>query len=322
MITEPILVENKNRFTVFPIEYHEIWKLYKEGLGNFWTVDEIDFSKDVHDWDTKLSENDKYFIKNVLAFFASSDGIVNENLILNFYKEVQISEMRQFYAIQIQIEATHGETYSQMIETYVPDVEEKQKLFTAIENVPSVKIKAEWALKWITNGDFNERLLAFIIIEGIFFSGSFCAIFWLKNRGLMPGLTLSNEFISRDEALHCRGGIALYKLLEKKLSQQRTHEIFKDAVEIEKTFVTKSLPVNLIGMNADLMCVYIEYIADFWLSALGYSKIYNSSNPFEFMQYISLESFGNFFETRISSYRKANVGVSNVQTMFTLNEDF
>lgn len=615
---EPVLKDNLDKYTVFPIEHNEIWKLYKEGLGNFWTVEEIDFSKDIQDWETKLSENDKYFIKNVLAFFAGSDGIVNENLMLNFYKEVQLSEMRQFYATQIQIEAIHsecvapetkiltkdgyfpisslenkkvslwngydwshdvqirktgtnrklykvimtdgselhctenhkwhiykndketvietkdlvkgdlpvgwefprlntedpdkffhpyshgflssdlgygtsievsklelqdgfynrlvfaketdknngnieidfkgyinktrcyvpinysfhtkmkwleglidaesnffenniqiphqsieflrdvklllttigltsyirksptrgyylvvidttelfdlglncnvikipsseyiiiprpviqsvefegriddtycftepknhtgifngimtGQCYSQMIETYVSDEEEKKHLFRAIQTVPSIKKKADWALKWITNGEFAERLLAFIIIEGIFFSGSFCAIFWLKNRGLMPGLTLSNEFISRDEALHCRGGIALYKLLENKLSEEKVHMIFKEAVEIEKEFVTKSVPVNLIGMNSLLMCEYIEYIADFWLIALGYTSIYNAKNPFDFMQYISLESFGNFFETRISSYRRANVGVEREQTQFTMDEDF
>lgn len=318
---EPVLIENKSRFTVFPIKYNEIWKLYQEGVGNFWTVDEIDFSRDKEDWN-RLSGDEQYFIKNVLAFFAASDGIVNENLIINFYKEVQIAEMRQFYATQIQIEATHGETYSLMIETYVEDEQEKEKLFTALDSVPTVKAKSDWALKWITNGDFNERLLAFIIVEGIFFSGSFCAIFWLKNRGIMPGLTTSNEFISRDEALHCRGGIALYNLLEQRLSRSKVHAIFKEAVEIEKTFVSESLPVSLIGMNAELMKQYIEFIADFWLLKLGYEKIFNSQNPFDFMQYISLESFGNFFETRISSYRRANVGVTKQETQFTMDEDF
>jgi ribonucleoside-diphosphate reductase beta chain len=318
---EPVLIESKNRYTVFPIEHHEIWKLYEEGVGNFWTVEEIDFSRDMDDW-KKLSDNERYFIKNVLAFFAASDGIVNENLIINFYKEVQISEMRQFYATQIQIEAIHAHAYSLMIETYVDDKIEKERLFDALESVPTVKTKSEWALKWISNGEFNERLLAFIIVEGIFFSGSFCAIFWLKNRGLLPGLTTSNEFISRDEALHCRGGIALYNLLKQRLSQERVHQIFREAVEIEKVFVTESLPVNLIGMNGELMKQYIEYIADFWLLKLGHDKIYNSQNPFDFMQYISLESFGNFFETRISSYRRANVGVSVVETQFTLDEDF
>lgn len=318
---EPVLIENKNRYTVFPIKYHEIWKLYEEALGNFWTVDEIDFSRDKEDW-AKLTLNEQYFIKNVLAFFAASDGIVNENLILNFYKEVQIAEMRQFYASQIQIEAIHGLSYSMMIDTYVENEVEKEKLFTALDSVPTVRTKSEWALKWITNGEFNERLLAFIIVEGIFFSGSFCAIFWLKNRGIMPGLTTSNEFISRDEALHCRGGIALYHLLTQKLPQDKAHAIFKEAVDIEKTFVTESLPVNLIGMNGGLMKQYIEYIADYWLLKLGYDKIYNSQNPFDFMQFISLESFGNFFETRISSYRRANVGVSEQETQFALDEDF
>lgn len=318
---EGVLVENKKRFTVFPIKYHDLWKLYQESIGNFWTVEEIDFSKDVQDW-AKLSVNEKHFIKNVLAFFAASDGIVNENLVVNFYNEVQVPEMRQFYASQICIEAIHGECYSLMIDTYVEDESEKDNLFNAIETVPIVKLKSEWALKWITSGDFNERLLAFIIVEGIFFSGSFCAIFWIKNKGLMPGLAMSNEFISRDEALHCRAGIALYSHLVQKLPEERVHAIFKEAVDIEKMFVTGSLPVRLIGMNETLMKQYIEYICDFWLLRLGYNKLYHSDNPFDFMQYISLESFGNFFETRISAYRRAGVGVPKEQTQFALNEDF
>lgn len=320
-MNEPILQENTNRYTVFPVKYHDIWKLYEQSLGNFWTVDEIDFSKDKDDW-VKLTDSERYFIKNILAFFAVSDGIVNENLILNFYKEVQIPEMRQFYASQIQIEAIHGHCYSLMIETYISDELEKQKIFKAIETVPIVKTKTDWALKWITKGTFAQRLMAFTIVEGIFFSGSFCAIFWLKNRGLMPGLTLSNEFISRDEALHCNGAITLYGHLVEKLSEKEVHEIFTEAVEIEKEFVSVSLPVKLIGMNDTMMKQYIEYIADYWLLKMGHSKLYGSENPFDFMNYISLQSFGNFFETKISSYRKANVGSSEQETKFSLEEDF
>jgi ribonucleoside-diphosphate reductase beta chain len=321
MLTEPILKENLNRYTVFPIEYHDIWKLYQEGIGNFWTAEEIDFSKDQDDW-KKLNDDERFFVKNVLAFFAASDGIVNENLVLNFYNEVQISEMRQFYANQIQMEAIHGTTYSLMIETYVNDPAEKADLFNAISTNPIVEKKASWALKWITSGSFAERLLAFAVVEGIFFSGSFCAIFWLKSRGLMPGLTLSNEFISRDEALHCRAAITLYSYLENKLTEENVHALFKEAVDIEKEFITGSLPVRLIGMNNDLMKQYIEYIADYWLVKLGHQKLYGSDNPFDFMNYISLQSFGNFFETRVSSYRKANVGVSKSETQFNLDEDF
>ena len=318
---EPILQENVSRYTVFPVKYHDIWKLYEQSLGNFWTVDEVDFSKDKDDW-VNLNKDEQYFIKNILAFFAASDGIVNENLILNFYKEVQLPEMRQFYASQIQIEAIHGHCYSLMIETYVSDELEKQNLFRAIETVPIVKKKADWALKWITQGTFSQRLLAFIIVEGIFFSGSFCAIYWLKNRGLMPGLTLSNEFISRDEALHCNGAITLYSHLLNKLSEKEVHDIFAEAVEIEKEFVTKSLSVKMIGMNEGMMKQYIEYIADYWLLKMGHNKLYTSDNPFDFMNYISLQSFGNFFETKISSYRKANVGSSAKETEFSLEDDF
>jgi ribonucleoside-diphosphate reductase beta chain len=318
---EPILVPNKGRYTVFPIDHPDLWIMYEYAIANFWTVDEIDFSKDLNDWE-KLNDNERFFIKNVLAFFAASDGIVNENLVLNFYNEVQLSEMRQFYAAQIQMESIHGHSYSLMIETYVKDSAEKMALFSAVENNNAVKQKAEWAMRWITEGTFAERLLAFIIVEGIFFSGSFCAIYWLKSRGIMPGLTKSNEFISRDEALHCNGGIVLYSKLVNKLSEKEVHKIFKSSVEIEKVFITESLPVNLIGMNHDMMKTYIEYVADYWLVKLGYSKIYNSSNPFGFMQYISLQDFGNFFECRISAYRKANIGVSKEQNTFSLDEDF
>lgn len=319
---EKILTPSSDRFTVFPIKYRDIWSLYELSIANFWTVEEIDFSKDKDEWRNKLTDNEKYFIKNVLAFFAASDGIVNENLILNFYNEVQIPEMRQFYASQIMIESIHSHCYSLMIETYIDDEEEKNILFKAVELNDIVKRKAEWALKWITNGTFAQRLVAFIVVEGIFFSGSFCSIYWLKSRGMMPGLTLSNEFISRDEALHCNAGITLYNYLENKLSQEEIHKIFKEAVDIEKEFVTKSLPVDLIAMNKNLMKRYIEYISDYWLTKMNYSKIFHVSNPFDFMNYISLQNFGNFFETRISSYRRANIGNDSSKNVFSLDDDF
>lgn len=318
---EPILKENTSRFSLFPIKHKDIWQAYEHQIASFWSVDEIDFSKDKEDFN-KLNENEQYFIKNILSFFANSDSVVNENLILNFYKEVQIAEMKQFYSAQIMMESIHAHTYNLMIETLVDDEKEKLNLFNAIETNPIVKKKADWALKWITEGSFAERLVAFAVVEGIFFSGSFCAIFWLKNRGIMPGLTLSNEFISRDEALHCNGAILLYNYLENKLDTETIHKIFKDAVEIEKEFITKSLPVRLIGMNSELMITYIEFVADYWLVKLGYPRIYNVQNPFDFMNHISLQNFGNFFETRISSYRKANVGVSESETVFAMDADF
>lgn len=318
---EPILIENKNRYTVFPIVYKDLWQLYTESIGNFWTVDEIDFSKDINDWE-KLNDNERYFIENVLAFFAASDGIVNENLMLNFYKDVQVAEMRQFYASQIMIESIHGHCYSLMIETYVKDEEKKNKLFNAVKTSDIIKYKSDWAIKWISQGSFAEKLIAFVAIEGLFFSGSFCSIFWLKNRGLMPGLTTSNEFISRDEALHCKAGITLYSHIENKLSQDKIHSIFREAVDIEKKFISESLPVNLIGMNEVLMKQYIEYVADYWLVKLNCEAIYNSKNPFDFMQYISLQNFGNFFETRISSYRKAGVGIEESENTFATDQDF
>lgn len=318
---EPILVENKSKYTVFPVVHQDIWTMYEYAIANFWTVDEIDFSKDLSDW-VKLNDNERYFIKNVLAFFASSDGIVNENLILNFYNEVQLAEMRQFYASQIMMESIHSQTYAVMIETYVKNEQEKNLLFSALENNNAVKLKGDWSLKWITDGTFAERLLAFILVEGVFFSGSFCAIYWLKKRGLMPGLTKSNELISRDEALHCNAAIALYSKLQSKVSTSRVHEIFKEAVEIEKVFITESLPVKLIGMNSEMMKEYIEFVSDYWLTKLNYPKVFDTKNPFDFMQYISLQDFGNFFETRITAYRKANIGVEKEQTKFSLDEDF
>ena len=320
---EPILKENKDRFVLFPIKHDEIWKMYKKAQASFWTAEEIDLSPDLKDWE-KLNQNEKYFISHVLAFFAASDGIVNENLAINFMKEVQIPEARSFYGFQIMIENIHSETYSLLIDTYIKDPEEKRKLFNAIETIPCVKKKADWALKWIESKSFVERLIAFAAIEGIFFSGSFCSIFWLKKRGLMPGLSFSNELISRDEGLHCDFACLLYKMIQNKLSAQRIYEIIGNAVEIEKEFVTSALPVDLIGMNSKLMCQYIEFVADRLLVALGYPKLYHKTNPFDFMELISLQGKTNFFEKRVGEYQKAGVmnGNKTKAYAFSLNEDF
>ncbi len=319
---EEILKENKQRFTLFPIRYPDIWDLYIKSVASFWTVDEIDFSSDLDHWKNKLNDNERYFVKNVLAFFAGSDGIVNENLAINFYNELQIPEARNLYAAQISIEAIHSYTYSLMIETYIDDTEEKMNLFNAIETIPAVKKKADWALQWIDRGTFPERLLAFAAVEGVFFSGSFCAIYWLKSKGLMPGLAMANEFISRDEGLHCVTAILLYSKLTQKLPQETVHSIFKEAYDIEAEFITESLPVSLIGMNSELMKQYIKYVIDYWLVMLDCSKLYNVKNPFPFMEYISLENQANFFERRVSEYAKANVGNKPHENLFSLEEDF
>jgi ribonucleoside-diphosphate reductase beta chain len=304
---EHILQENKDRFVMFPLRYHDIWEMYKTAEHSFWTSEEIDLSQDLTDWNERLNDDERHFIKMVLAFFAASDGIVNENLAENFLKEVQYPEAKCFYGFQIAIENIHSETYSLLIDTYIKNEEEKMKLFRAIDNYPSIMKKAEWALKWIGSGSFTERLIAFAVVEGIFFSGSFCSIFWLKKRGLMPGLSFSNELISRDEGLHCKFACLLYnKYVSDKMSQERLKEIFCSAVEIEKEFITESLPASLIGMNSKLMTQYIEYVADFWLAELGCSKVYNSTNPFDFMDMISLQGKTNFFEKRVGEYRKVN----------------
>ncbi len=323
LVEEPLLKENKDRFVLFPIKYDEIWKMYKKAQASFWTAEEIDLSSDIKDWG-KLNKNEKYFISHVLAFFAASDGIVNENLAVNFMKEVQIPEARSFYGFQIMIENIHSETYSLLIDTYIKDPEEKRKLFNAIETIPCVKKKADWALKWIESENFVERLIAFAAIEGILFSGSFCSIFWLKKRGLMPGLSFSNELISRDEGLHCDFACLLYKMIQNKLSAQRIYEIIGNAVEIEKEFVSSALPVDLIGMNSKLMCQYIEFVADRLIVALGYPKLYHATNPFDFMELISLQGKTNFFEKRVGEYQKAGVMNSNRTKAyaFSLNEDF
>jgi ribonucleoside-diphosphate reductase beta chain len=322
MSVEPILQENKDRFVLFPIKHNDIWEMYKKAEASFWTAEEIDLSSDQTDWTTKLNDDERHFIKHVLAFFAASDGIVNENLAVNFMNEVQYPEARCFYGYQIMIENIHSETYSLLIDTYIKEPQEKDKLFHAIETIPAVKHKAEWALKWIENGGFAERLIAFAAVEGIFFSGSFCSIFWLKKRGLMPGLTFSNELISRDEGLHCDFACLLYSQLVNQLPKEKVSQIITDAVSIEKEFVTESLPVRLIGMNADMMCQYIEFVADRLLLALGCSKVYNATNPFDFMELISLQGKTNFFEKRVAEYQKSGVMGSKETNVFSLEEDF
>jgi ribonucleoside-diphosphate reductase beta chain len=390
---EPLLKSNPSRFSLLPIHCQDIWKMYKTAEASFWTAEEIDLNQDLVDWREKLNDNERYFIKNVLAFFNNSDGIVNENLALNFLNQVQFPEARCFYGFQLMMENIHSETYSLLIDTYINDDEEKKHLFNAIETVPSVKKKAEWAFRWIDNGTFIERLIAFAAIEGIFFSGSFCSIFWLKKRGLMPGLCFSNELISRDEGLHCDFACMLYNnyiqnklpvetiqaiikdaveiekefitaslpvrligmangerffgssrwfvmftdgwhlfgyfynnYIQNKLSVETVSSIIEEAVEIEKEFITASLPVRLIGMNSELMSQYIEYVADRLLTTLGCPKIWNSKNPFDFMTNIAMEVKGNFFEGRIGSYQKAGVmkteGGNESSKVFTMDADF
>lgn len=321
---EPILEENKDRFVLFPIKHDDIWAFYKKSEASFWTAEEIDLEADVVDWQEKLNDDERHFIKHVLAFFAASDGIVNENLAENFLSEVGYTEAKFFYGFQVMMENIHSETYSLLIDTYIKDPLEKDHLFNAIETLPCVTKKAEWALNWIDNGSFAERLVAFAAVEGIFFSGSFCSIFWLKKRGLMPGLTFSNELISRDEGMHCDFACLLYtQHLVNPLSEEKVVEIISNAVEIEKEFVTDALPVKLIGMNADLMQQYIEFVADRLLLELGCKKIYNATNPFDFMEMISLEGKTNFFEKRVGDYQKAGVLSSEKEDKgFSLDEDF
>lgn len=295
--------------------------MYKKAEASFWTAEEIDLSQDQKDWEN-LNDGERHFISHVLAFFAASDGIVNENLAINFMQEVQLPEARCFYGFQIMMENIHAETYSLLIDTYIKKQSEKDYLFNALETVPCVKKKGEWALKWINSENFTERLIAFAAVEGIFFSGSFCSIFWLKKRGLMPGLTFSNELISRDEGLHCDFACLLYSMLNEKLPESRVHEIIRDAVEFEKEFVTDALPVDLIGMNAKLMSQYIEFVADRLLVSLGCNKIYNATNPFDFMEMISLQGKTNFFEKRVGEYQKAGVMGDKDKNVFSLDEDF
>jgi len=321
---DPILAPNEDRFVIFPIQYDRVWEMYKNHMAVFWTAEEIDLVPDLNDWE-KLSDNERHFIKHVLAFFAASDGIVNENLAMRFFNEVQIPEARCFYGFQIAMENIHSETYSLLIDTYIKDQKEKNHLFKAVETLPPVAKKANWAMKWIgSEASFAERLVAFAAIEGIFFSGSFCAIFWLKKRGLMPGLCTSNEFISRDEGLHCEFACLMHELLseEEKASKEAITAIIKEAVEIEKEFITEALPVSLIGMNSDLMSQYIEFVADHWLRNLKCDPIYNVENPFDWMELISLEGKTNFFEKRVSEYSKSGVGTDKGQQVFTLDAEF
>ncbi len=320
---EPLLTDNPNRFVIFPIQHDDIWNFYKKTEASFWTAEEIDLHQDLSDWENKLNDNEKHFIKNVLAFFAASDGIVNENLAENMVNEVQYTEAKFFYGFQIMMENIHSETYSLLIDTYIKDNEEKDYLFNAIEHMDSVKRKADWALRWIDNGSFTERLVAFAAVEGIFFSGSFCSIFWLKKRGLMPGLTFSNELISRDEGMHCDFACLLYNNhIENKLPEGVITKIIADAVEIEKEFVSDSLPVSLIGMNSDLMCQYIEFVADRLLVQLGEERIYNAENPFDWMDLISIQGKTNFFEKRVGDYRKSGVGIEKDKQVFSIDADF
>ena len=319
-----LLKENPNRFTLFPIKDDDIWTAYKLQQRATWTAEEIDYSADLNDWET-LSDDEKYFIENILAFFAGSDGIVLENLIQNFCSDVQLPEAKCVYAYQAYIENVHSEVYSLLIDTYVKNEQRKKECFNAIEQIPCVKKKADWALEWIDNGSFAERIVAFAAVEGIFFSGSFCSIFWLKKRGLMPGLSFSNELISRDEGMHCDFACLLYtRHLVNKLPKSTIEKIIRDAVEIEKEFVCDALPVRLIGMNADLMSQYIEFVADRLLVELGNEKIYNATNPFDFMEMISLQGKTNFFEKRVAEYQKAGVAGNNDADNhgFTMDADF
>lgn len=318
---EILLEENKDRFVLFPIKHTKIWEMYKKHEASFWTAEEIDLSHDQKDWES-MNDGERHFVSHVLAFFAASDGIVNENLAVNFMNEVQLPEARCFYGFQIMMENIHSETYSLLIDTYIKDPQEKHRLFNAIETVPCVKKKADWALRWITGGSFAERLVAFAAVEGIFFSGSFCSIFWLKKRGLMPGLSFSNELISRDEGLHCDFACLLYGMLETKMDEKAVQDIIRDAVKIEQEFVTDALPVALIGMNAKMMAQYIEFVADRLLISLGCGKIFNVTNPFDFMELISLQGKTNFFEKRVAEYQKAGVMGNKEDNVFKMDEDF
>jgi ribonucleotide reductase beta subunit family protein with ferritin-like domain len=322
-VIEPMLDANEDRFVIFPIKHHDIWAKYKQHMAVFWTPEEIDLSKDMAHWE-KLTDNERHFIKNILGFFAGSDGIVMENLATRFSREVQIPEARFFYGCQNLLEAVHSETYSLLIDTYITDPKEKSDLLHAIKTIPCVEKKAKWAMDWIDSpdADFATRLIGFASVEGIFFSGAFCAIFWLKQRGIMPGLTLSNEFIARDEGIHTDFACLLYSKLVNKLTKAKAHKIIREAVKIEKNFITKSLPCELIGMNAELMKQYIEFVADRLSLQLGYPKIYSATNPFDFMERISLENKDNFFEKRVSTYAKAAVGKKREEMAFATDMAF
>ena len=323
ILEEPLLKENPNRHVIFPIEHSEIWAKYKQHMSVLWIAEEVDLSKDMADW-VKLTDNEKHFIKHILGFFAGSDGIVMENLSMRFTREVGIPEARFFYACQNLMETVHSETYALLIDTYIEDKKEKVDILRAIQTIPVVQKKAEWALQWIENKDasFATRLLAFAVVEGIFFSGAFCSIFWLKQRGLMPGLTVSNELISRDEGLHTEFACLMYGKLQNKLVKHDAHKIIREAVKIEKQFITKALPCELIGMNSKLMAEYIEFVADRLSLQLGYPKIYHAKNPFAFMERLSMESKDNFFEKRVTTYAKANTTGAAEDKKFSMDADF
>ena len=322
-IIEPLLKPNVNRFVLFPIENNDIWEMYKKHQASYWPAEEIDLSQDLTDW-KKLNSREKYFIKHILAFFAASDGIVNENLAINFSNEIEIPEVRCFYGFQMMIENIHSEMYSKLIDTYVKDPTEKSVLFNAIHNFPSIKKKADWTLKWTNQNyaTFQERLIAFAVVEGIFFSGAFCSIFWLKKRGMFPGLCMANTQIAKDEGLHTDFAVLLYSKIINKLSQERVYEIITEAVDIECEFITESLPVDIIGMNSKLMQQYIKFVADHLLYDLKYEKLYNVSNPFEWMEMISLQGKTNFFEQRVPEYSMASIGQDNSANEFTMSADF
>jgi ribonucleoside-diphosphate reductase subunit M2 len=324
---EPLLMENKHRWVMFPLQYPEIWEMYKKHEASFWTAEEIDLAQDMRDWDG-LSNDEQHFIKHVLAFFAASDGIVNENLSTNFSDEIQVPEARAFYGFQMAMENIHSETYSLLIEQYIRDKDERMKLFHAIETIPAVAVKAQWAVDWMNpDRSFYERLVGFACVEGILFSGSFCAVYWLKKRGLMPGLTFSNELISRDEGLHTDFACLIYKLLKHKLEDDMVHDIIRGAVAAEKEFICEALPCALIGMNSSQMTEYIQFVADRLLTALGHPKLYNTTNPFDWMELISLQGKTNFFEKRVGEYQKKGVmasldGDAGDGAGFALDEDF
>lgn len=319
----PFHAQNEKRFVLFPIKHPKVWEMYKKHESTFWTAEELDLVHDLKDWE-RLTDKERFFVSHVLAFFAASDGIVNENLAQNFASEVQISEARCFYGFQIAMENVHSEVYSLLIDTFIKDHAEKDHLLNAIETIPCVKKKADWALRWTDrdHASFAERVVAFAAVEGIFFSGSFCSIFWLKKRGLMPGLCFSNELISRDEGLHCDFACLIYSMLEHKLPEEHVQYIIKTAVEGEKEFVSSALPVELIGMNSTMMCQYIEFVADRLLAALGVPKVYNATNPFDWMELISLQGKTNFFEKRVGEYAKAGVGADASEHHFTMDADF
>jgi ribonucleoside-diphosphate reductase beta chain len=324
-----MLRENLDRFVLFPIEHSDIWEMYKQEQACFWTAEEIDLAEDLDHWENKLNDDERHFLKHILAFFAASDGIVNENLVMNFSNEVQWPEARAFYGFQIMMENVHAETYSLLIDTYIKDTKEKNHLFKALETVPSVATKGNWAMRWLSRkrGNFAERLVAFAAIEGIFFSGSFCALFWLKKRGIMPGMTFSNELISRDEGLHCDFACLLHNKLVRGAGENKIRQIISEAVAIEKEFIVDALPVSLIGMNCELMATYIEFVADRLLNAFGCAKMYDAENPFPWMEMISMQGKTNFFEKRVGEYQKAGVMKSgstlgSVQTTFSMEEDF